>query len=268
MNPNVPSYRDLDTLRDRVLALCGDLADARVLDAGCGDGMIGRALLDRVGLNGSVAFLDIDPDPVRVLAAALEGDHRVRTIVDDVQNLDHIEAGSIDLLVMRAVLLYVPRKDLALGAARRVLATGGRLVISEPINRHLYYPAERFWGFDLSAIPAIASKLQQAFTEGEDPKVGAMLDWDDIALAVAVADSGFGIVRAETVTEILAGPVVPWLAFLHARWTPWLPSLAQAMSKRLTHNEAKIVESVMRPQLASGTQRLTLRNCFITATVE
>lgn len=265
---DIPSYRHLTNIRDRVIELCSASSDCRILDVGCGDGLIGRALLETLGPNGSVTFLDINPDSVRELAVTLASDSRVHTVVDDVQELAQISSSSVDLVVIRAVLLYVPRKDLALVAAHRVLVEGGRLVLAEPINRHLYYPAEQLWGFDLSDIPTIAQKLQRGFTEARELAVRAMMDWDDIDLAKAVVDSGFTHVKVETVTEIVSVPTLPWLAFIHARWTPWLPNLAGVMSEFLTREEALTFERVAKPQLASGMQQIPLRNTFVTARAE
>lgn len=261
------SYRFPEAARDHIIELCGELARKQVLDVGCGDGLVGRALLSRIGPDGTVTFLDRDPDAVARLAEDLHGDSRVHLTVDDARKPHTVPDTSIDIVVMRAVLLYIPDKRAALEAAARVLRAGGRLVVSEPINRPLYVPAERFWGFDLSSIPQIASKLQTGFTKSDDPAIRAMLDWDDIDLATLIADSGFSDVRMETVTEIVAGPVVPWLAFLHARWTPWMPPLAKVISERLTADEAHAFEGVVRPQLASGRQRMPVRNTFVTATV-
>lgn len=267
MTVEVPSYRFPEAARDRVIELCGDVAGKHVLDVGCGDGLVGRALLPHIGSNGTVTFVDRDPDAIAKLADDLGDDARGRAFLDDACKLTTVPDNSIDIVVMRAVLLYIPDKRSAIESAARVLRTGGRLVISEPINRPLYVPAERFWGFDLSSIPQIASKLLTGFTESDDPAIRAMLDWDDIDLATLIADSGFRVVRMETVTEIVAGPVVPWLAFLHARWTPWMPPLAKVISERLTADEAHAFEGVVRPQLASGRQRMPVRNTFVTATV-
>ena len=265
MITGIPSYRSPDAVMQRVVALCGSIENSSVLDVGSGDGLIGRALLPRVGPGGSVTFLDRDPSLIQALARDFAGDTRAHAVVDDASELRTVRCESIDLLVMRAVLLYVPDKRGALRSAARVLRPGGRIVISEPVNRPLYYPAERFWGFDLSSIPGIALKLQQAFTRSPDRDVQAMLDWDDLSLATTVSDAGFTDLRMETISEIVNGPVLPWLAFLHARWTPQMPSLAQVVSEWLTRDESDALEQVLRPQLASGNQRLTIRNVFVTA---
>ncbi len=267
MIAEIPSYRFPEAARDRVIELCGEVAGKHVLDVGCGDGLVGRALLPRIGPDGTVTFLDRDPDAVARLADDLSGDSRVHASVDDACKLHTVPDKSIDIVVMRAVLLYVPDKRAALRSTARVLRSGGRLVISEPINRPLYLPAERFWGFDLTTIPQIATKMQKGFTESDDPTIRAMLDWDDIDLATHITHSGFSDVRMETFTEMVAAPVVPWLAFLHARWTPWMPTLAKVISQQLSADEAITFERVVRPQLAAGNQRMIVRNAFATAIV-
>jgi ubiquinone/menaquinone biosynthesis C-methylase UbiE len=261
----IPSCRTLEPVRDRVVALCGDIDGARVLDVGCGSGLVGRALLPGVGSNGTVTFLDHDASAVRELESSLAGDPRAMVVADDAVRLERIATGSMDLVVMRAVLLYLPGKVEALRAAVRVLVPGGRIVMSEPVNRPLYYPAERFWGFDLSSIPEIAAKVQHGFTSAAPPEVRAMTTWDDVDLATDAADAGLDNVRMETITEFVPGPPVPWLAFLYGRWTPWMPNLASVLRAQLSDAERETFENVVRPQLAEGRQRMIVRNTFITA---
>jgi SAM-dependent methyltransferase len=261
----IPSYRALEPVRDRVVALCGHIVGARVLDIGCGSGLVGRALLPGVGPDGRVTFLDQDANTIRELGASLGGDPRARLVVDDAMRLEQIDSDSIDLVVMRAVLLYIPAKVEALHAAVRVLVPGGRIVISEPVNRPLYYPAERFWGFDLSAIPEIAEKVQHGFTGDAAPEVQAMSNWDDVDLATDAGAAGLAKVRMETITEYVPGPPVPWLAFLYGKWTPWMPNLASVLRTQLSDAERETFENVVRPQLADGRQRMIIRNTFITA---
>jgi ubiquinone/menaquinone biosynthesis C-methylase UbiE len=265
MMASIPSYRSPDAARDRIIALCGSVEGSHVLDVGSGDGWIGRALLPTIGSSGTVTFLDHDPVVIQELAADLDRADRARAMVDDACTLGAIAGESIDLVVMRAVLLYIPDKSAALRSAARVLRPNGRIVVSEPVNRPLYHPPERFWGFDLSAIPVIAAKVQRGFTEHAEATVRAMSSWDDLDLATHVADAGFVNIKMETITEISAGPVIPWLAFLYSSWTPWMPSLADVARRCLSAEERQTFERIVRPQLTGGRQRLIVRNTFVTA---
>ncbi len=257
------TYSTLTEIRDRVVALCGDVAGKVVLDVGCGDGLVGRALLPLVGAEGTVIFADHD-------AAALESLSRdlpsltATTRQCDAMSLDDIEDASIDVVVMRAVLLYLPDKPAALAAARRVLRPGGRLVISEPVNHHLYAPAGWLWGYDLRAIAPIALKVRDGFLCHPVREVRAMTDWTEQDLFHAVLDAGFADCRMDAVTASFPQRPLPWLAFLHARWTPWMPSVAQVTRECLDVAERRLFEAELRPLVEQGRHRPQVTNLFLT----
>ena len=262
---SIESFMSLEAVRRRVVAMCGDVDGARVLDIGCGDGLIGRALLPRVGEAGAVVLMDHDADAIDTLQADLAHESRAEVRLGDARSLPGIAGDSIDVVVIRAVLLYIPDKAEALAAARRVLVPGGRLVISEPVNRYLYGAAASLWGYDLGAIPDIAEKMRRGYMEDAAPEVRAMTDWSEQDLLGMVLDTDFGDCRMETVTEVLPGRPLPWLAFLHARWTPWLPSAAQVMRAQLPEGEQAELERCLRPQVERGAQRSRFCNLFLTA---
>src|SRR5213596_3497843 len=92
----------LRPIRDRVLDGAGPLSARRVLDVGCGEGMIGLGALDRGA--GAVIFSDISADVLRECerradaAGALDRCDLVRCSADD---LGPIAPGSVDVVVMR-----------------------------------------------------------------------------------------------------------------------------------------------------------------------
>lgn len=264
--PNLSAtYASLDAVRNRVVALCGDVRGARVLDVGCGDGLIGRALLQGVGNDGVVVFADQDASILKRMASDLVNCPNAAFLTTDARRLDGIADDSVQLVTMRAVLLYIPEKADALAAARRVLVADGRLVISEPVNRFLYEPVGHLWGYDLEAIPEIADKVRRGFLEHEAPHVRAMTDWTDQDLFAMVVDAGFRDVRMETVTESMPPRPLPWLAFLHARWTRWMPTIAQVIRSTLDPSELSAFEATLRPLVEQGRQQLRLCNTFLTA---
>ncbi len=261
----IGTYETLEGIRDRVVALCGEVCGKRVLDVGCGDGLVGRALLPGVGPAGSVVFADLDEEALDRLAAELEGYPNAEFVRADARSLEAIPDGSVQAVIIRAVLLYIPEKPVALAAAYRKLAPAGRLVISEPVNRFLYDQPDWLWGYDLRAIPRIAERMRSGFLEHDSPEVRAMTDWTDQDLFMMVVDAGFRDVRMETVTEGLAPRPMPWLAFLHARWTPWMPTIAQVMRATLSVSEQAAFEATIRPLVEQGRQRSRLSNTFLTA---
>lgn len=262
----IGSYGTLEAVRDRMVALCGDTAGLRVLDVGCGDGLIGRALLPAATRSGgTVTLLDIDVAVVEALAADLVDEAAVRCVVGDACTLDGIPDAAFDLVVMRAVLLYLPEKRAALDAAHRVLAPGGRLIVSEPVNRVLYDVPGHLWGYDLRAVPDLAERVRRAFMEDAAPEVRAMTDWTPDDLLDMVESAGFGDCRMEVTTEVAPGRALPWLAFLHARWTPWMPTVDRVLRERLTVEDRAELEAVLRPAVARGDQRARARTVFVEA---
>ncbi len=145
---NAPSFtHDSDELAadyDRVSAtrqfqsgkrLVHDLAirpGERVLDIGCGTGLLAEHIADLVGPAGHV--LGIDPLPARIELARTKLKSRrhanLAFRVGDAYDLGALADGSLDVVVLNAVFHWLPEKIGPLGACARVLRQGGRIGIS------------------------------------------------------------------------------------------------------------------------------------------
>jgi SAM-dependent methyltransferase len=108
-----------------MLALLPDVARARVLDAGCGDGWYAEQLAAR---GARVSAIDASPRMVeharRRLGAAVE----VR-VADLGEPLDFAD-GSFDGIVSALALEHVRDWDAAFAELRRILVPGGWLLFS------------------------------------------------------------------------------------------------------------------------------------------
>lgn len=257
------TYSTLEEIRDRVVALCGDVSGKVVLDVGCGDGIVGRAIVPLVAAGGTVIFSDTDADALATLHRDLQSPPAV-TLMCDAMTLDGIDDASVDVVVMRAVLLYLPDKPAALGAAMRVLRPGGRLVTSEPVNRHLYEPAGWLWGYDLREIEPIAIKVRDGFLCHPSPEIRAMTSWTEQDLYHAAVEEGFRDCRLHSITSSVSPRPMPWLAFVHARWTPWMPTVAQVTRECLDEHERRVFEATLRPLVERGRQYPKSTNLFLT----
>ncbi|WP_199443112.1 class I SAM-dependent methyltransferase [Umezawaea beigongshangensis] len=111
--------------RPATLALAGDVAGRRVLDAGCGSGPLFAALRDRgavvSGFDQSAGMLE---QARRRLGA--DADLRVADLADPLPYPD----DAFDDVVASLVLHYLRDWGPALAELRRVLRTGGRLIAS------------------------------------------------------------------------------------------------------------------------------------------
>ncbi|MGI8938349.1 MAG: class I SAM-dependent methyltransferase [Iamia sp.] len=113
-NHNVQYY-------DRLLKALPDDC-RRVLDVGCGDGLLTRALAER-GL--TVVALDPDPASVATTRAEVAGQARVEVVEGDVMDPD-LDLGTFDAVLAVASLHHLPLDD-GLRRLSALVAPGGLL---------------------------------------------------------------------------------------------------------------------------------------------
>lgn len=113
----------------------GQLVDAagigageRVLDVGCGTGIVARTAAARVGPHGSVAALDLNEQMVDVARAAA-GSSPIEWRTGNACALDFPD-GAFDAVLSQQMLQFVSEPLAALGEMRRVLAPGGRVAVN------------------------------------------------------------------------------------------------------------------------------------------
>ncbi len=101
----------------------------RVLDVACGTGVVTRLAAERVGASGAVAGLDVTPAMLAV--ARRESPPGVRWYEASAESMPLPDA-SFDVVLCQMGLQFVTDKRAALREMRRVLAPGGRALISVP----------------------------------------------------------------------------------------------------------------------------------------
>lgn len=122
--------------RPAMLALAGDVAYRRILDAGCGSGPLSAALRDRgavvTGIDASAGML--------ALARRRLGDDLALHVVDLSDRLP-FDDGAFDDVVASLVLHYLEDWGPTLAELRRVLRPGGRIDrVGGPPFRGLHDP--------------------------------------------------------------------------------------------------------------------------------
>jgi ubiquinone/menaquinone biosynthesis C-methylase UbiE len=113
----------------------------RVLDVGCGTGIVAREIASRLGATGAVTGIDPSTNMLAVAraAAAREG----LTIEWREGNAEQLpfHDGAFDLVLCQFALMFVADKAAALSEMRRVVTESGRVLISvwQGLDRHPFY---------------------------------------------------------------------------------------------------------------------------------
>lgn len=111
--------------RPACLALLGDVAGRRVLDAACGPGLYAEELVRR---GADVVALDQSPRMVGLCRERVpQADVRVHDLAEP---LTFLPDRSVDLALLALAVEYVDDRVAALAELRRVLRPGGALVLS------------------------------------------------------------------------------------------------------------------------------------------
>lgn len=174
---------------ERLVDVAGLRAGERVLDLACATGVVARVAAERVGPSGSVAGLDLLPGMLEAARIAskdiapqiqwVEGNALEMPLPDD----------SFDVVLCQQGLQFFPDKITALNEVRRVLASGGRALMS-------------VWG-PIEHSPAVEA-LQQAL-ERHAPDVAGFLPVvfslsDPEQMASLLREAGFSEVSVRPVT--------------------------------------------------------------------
>ncbi|MFQ6029882.1 MAG: methyltransferase domain-containing protein [Dehalococcoidia bacterium] len=120
---------DETTVREEYLRLLGLAPGERVLDLGCGTGVVTRAIAERVAPDGQAIGVDTSPALLamaREYADAAGTGGLVRFEEGDCRALSYADA-SFDVVIAATVLAHVPDAERALAEMVRVTRPGGRL---------------------------------------------------------------------------------------------------------------------------------------------
>ena len=113
--------------RPACLALLGDLAGRRVLDAACGPGLYAAELTAR-----DAEVVGFDQSPRMVALAQRQVPNGEFGVHDLAAPLLWLDDASVDLVLLALAIEYVDDRVAALSELRRVLRPGGALVLSRP----------------------------------------------------------------------------------------------------------------------------------------
>lgn len=121
--------------RPAILALAGDVADRRILDAGCGSGALSGALRDRGAI---VTGVDSSAGMLGQARRRLGGDADLQQA--DLNSPLPFPSSTFDDVIASLVLHYLEDWTVPLAEMRRVLTPGGRLIASVNHPFSIYAP--------------------------------------------------------------------------------------------------------------------------------
>src|SRR5205807_6400800 len=122
---------------------------------------------------------------------------RCRFVEAAADDLASIGAESVDVVTTRSVLIYVKEKAVALAEFARVLRSGGRISLWEPINR--FGSGERrdsgFVGYPTDGLGETTAKLHALYDAIQPPDSDPMLDFDERELLQLPEEADFSPLR-------------------------------------------------------------------------
>ena len=113
--------------------LGADLAGARVLEVGCGEGAGAQTLLHHFGA-AHVTAIDLDPTQIARAQRRLRDENNATVSHGDITQLP-MDDGSIDAVANFGIIHHVPDWRAAVAEVARVLTPGGQFVFEE-VTKH------------------------------------------------------------------------------------------------------------------------------------
>jgi ubiquinone/menaquinone biosynthesis C-methylase UbiE len=114
----------------------------RVLDVGCGTGIVARQVASRLGAGDTITGLDLSPNMLAVAraTAAQEGVEFIEWREGSAEQLP-FPGSSFDLVLCQFALMFFADKAAAIAEIRRVVTGTGRVLVSvwQGLDRHPFY---------------------------------------------------------------------------------------------------------------------------------
>jgi ubiquinone/menaquinone biosynthesis C-methylase UbiE len=215
----------------------------RVLDVACGTGVIARLAAEQVGPRGSVTAIDVAPDMISVAesTSAAAASH-IEWHVSDAAALPLVD-NSYDAVLCQMGLMFMEDSPAAVAEMRRVVVSGGRVVVNTP-----------------GAIQPAFAAMEQAIVEHISPDLGGFVRavfsmHDPDALAALLRDAGLHDVSATVTTATLELPAPAEFLWQYINLTPMGPLVAAASEEARLAMERQVVDR-WQPFVVDGRTRV------------
>jgi ubiquinone/menaquinone biosynthesis C-methylase UbiE len=237
-------------LASDLLDLASLRSGERVLDVACGTGIVTRLAAGRVGANGAVAGLDVDPGMLSVARAATPSGVSIEWYETSVEAMP-LPDETFDVVSCQMGLQFFRAKPVALREMRRVLVPGGRVVINV-----------------LGPIPPFFVRLTEALARHVGAESASMMRFpfslhDPGELRTLLAGARFRKVEIRSTTKLLQLPAPEEFLREHMRSTPFADAVAALDERQYADFERDVCAGWQEFKTADG---LTLALGVITAT--
>lgn len=181
----------------------------RVLDVGCGTGIVSRLAVGKVGERGAVSAIDLLPAMLEVGKSADPASERIDWRQASANALP-FDGGKFDVVLCQQAMQFFPDKPAAAREMHRVLKPGGRAVIS------VWQEIDQLPGY-----AALADCLAERLGPGAASFMGMLCALGDVnALQQLLEQAGFRDTALESVTMDYRVPSVEDFVWQMTQMTP------------------------------------------------
>jgi len=246
-------------------------------DVGTGDGLLAFRAIERIGAAIHVVLTDISAPLLRhakTCAVGRKVEGQCTFLECSAEKLLGIGDSTIDAIVARASIAYVPDKRAAFGEFHRVLKAGGRLSIAEPILQDEAFaaralrtrvdaqagqPADRFLTLLHRWKSAQFPDTEEAYARNP------LVNFSERDLLNFVRAAGFSDIHLQLHIQVAPSLITSWEVFLDVSPHPWAPSLSAILDEQFSQEERLFFEAIVRPTVESGKNLNIERIAYVSA---
>ncbi len=201
----------------------------RVLDVACGTGIVARLASQQVGSNGTVAGLDVNPGMLEVARSITPADRSIEWHESSAEDMP-LPDEAFDVVLCQISLQFMTDKLAALQEMRRVLVSGGRILLSLP------GPIGRVFAILAEAMERHISSEAAGFVN----HVFSLYDTAEIQQLMS--EAGFRDIAVQANNKVLDLPPAKEFLWQYVHSTPLAGVVAKAEEEDLAALERDVVE--------------------------
>jgi ubiquinone/menaquinone biosynthesis C-methylase UbiE len=201
----------------------------RVLDVACGTGIVARLASEKVDSNGTVAGVDVNPGMLEVARSMTPADGSIEWHVSSAEDMT-LPDEAFDVVLCQISLQFMTDKLTALQEMRRVLVSGGRILLSLP------GPRGRVFAILAEAMERHISSEAAGFVN----HVFSLYDTAEIQQLMS--EAGFRDIAIQANNKVLALPPAKEFLWQYVHSTPLAGVVAKAEEEDLAALERDVVD--------------------------